>query len=139
MTSGQIIVDAGPLVAFLHRRDHHHAWMRRQAQHLPTPWLTCGPVLTEAAHLLAQLPQGVEALFKLLERNLVTIDFDLMREREALSQLIRKYDTPGMSLGDACLVRMSELYPESRVLTFDHDFTVYKRLGRRVIPIIAPF
>ncbi|MDP0500334.1 MAG: PIN domain-containing protein [Verrucomicrobiota bacterium JB022] len=139
MTSGQIIVDEGPLVAFLYRRDHHHAWVRRQAQHLPTPWITCGPVLTEAAHLLGQLPGGVEALFKLLERGLLVVDFDLMREREAITQLMRKYASQPMSLGDACLVRMSELFPEARVLTFDHDFTVYKRLGRRVIPIVAPF
>lgn len=139
MNSAPVIVDSGPLVAFLYRRDHHHAWVRHQAQHLPSPWLTCGPVLTEAAHLLGQLPGGLDALFRLLERNLLVIDFDLNREREALSQLMRKYAEQPMSLGDACLVRMSELHPEGRILTFDHDFTVYKRLGRRVIPIVTPF
>jgi len=44
-----------------------------------------------------------------------------------------------MSLADACLVRMAELDDESRVFTTDRDFLVYRRRGRHVIPLLAPF
>ena len=50
----------------------------------------------------------------------------------------RYADTP-MSLADACLVRMSELLPDSRVLTMDSDFAVYRRNGRQAIPLLTPF
>ena len=43
-----------------------------------------------------------------------------------------------MSLADACLVRMSELYPELPLLTLGHDFRIYRRHGRQVIPLICP-
>jgi len=44
-----------------------------------------------------------------------------------------------MSLADACLVRMTELAPESQVFTADRDFRIYRRHGRQVIPLLAPF
>jgi hypothetical protein len=43
-----------------------------------------------------------------------------------------------MSLADACLVRMSELYSDSVVLTTDSDFNVYRRNRRQIIPTLMP-
>jgi predicted nucleic acid-binding protein len=43
-----------------------------------------------------------------------------------------------MSLADACLVRLAELHEKPRVWTLDSDFRVYRRLGRLVIPTLAP-
>ena len=34
---------------------------------------------------------------------------------------------------------MSELLPDSRVLTMDTDFSVYLRHGRQAIPLLTPF
>ncbi|MGD0946880.1 MAG: hypothetical protein ABSA52_05575 [Candidatus Binatia bacterium] len=58
-----------------------------------------------------------------------------MTEREVLcpplnERLMRRHRTLPMSLADACLVRMSELHPRSRVFTSDSDFTIYRRNGR---------
>jgi predicted nucleic acid-binding protein len=41
-----------------------------------------------------------------------------------------------MSFADACLVRMSELYNDSFLLTFDSDFPVYRRNKNQVISVI---
>jgi len=41
-----------------------------------------------------------------------------------------------MSLADACLVRMAELYKDSVVFTFDSDFKIYRKNRRQVIPLI---
>jgi len=43
-----------------------------------------------------------------------------------------------MSLADACLVRMSELYEGATIMTIDSDFLHYRRNGRNVIPLIYP-
>ena len=59
-------------------------------------------------------------------------------EAEALKRLLTRYEKR-MALADACVVRMSELARECRVFTLDRtDFSVYRRNGRDVIPLIAP-
>ena len=50
-----------------------------------------------------------------------------------------KYHDQGMQLADACLVRMSELKRDCRVITLDRrDFQVYRRFDRQMIPLVAP-
>jgi hypothetical protein len=44
-----------------------------------------------------------------------------------------------MDFADACLVRMTEILPESRIWTTDSDFLVYCRHGRTSIPLLAPW
>jgi predicted nucleic acid-binding protein len=52
---------------------------------------------------------------------------------------MRRYaDTP-MSLADACLVRLSELNSDCRLLTVDSDFKRYRRHSRQMIPLLAPW
>jgi len=41
-------------------------------------------------------------------------------------------------LADACLVRLSELHPHSRVFTTDSHFRVYRRNKRQLIPVLVP-
>jgi predicted nucleic acid-binding protein len=43
-----------------------------------------------------------------------------------------------MSFADACLVRMSEIHDDARVLTLDSDFHIYRRHGRAAIPMLSP-
>jgi predicted nucleic acid-binding protein len=51
---------------------------------------------------------------------------------------MRKYRDVPMSLADACLVRMSEVYSNGTVFTLDSDFRVYRRNGRQAIPLLSP-
>ena len=50
------VLDAGPLVAFLDRRDSAHTWAEARFKEVHTPFLTCEAVLTEACFLLRKLP-----------------------------------------------------------------------------------
>ena len=59
-------------------------------------------------------------------------------EIERLVELQRAYADVPMSLADACLVRMTELHEEARVLTTDSDFRLYRRNRRQVIPLLVP-
>jgi predicted nucleic acid-binding protein len=43
-----------------------------------------------------------------------------------------------MSLADACLVRMAELFEGSSILTLDAHFDIYRKNKRQVIPLLAP-
>jgi predicted nucleic acid-binding protein len=138
MNAGETLLDTGPLVALLNRRERHHGWVKAQLADIRPPLLTCAAVLAEAAYLLRRLDPGAAAVMALLERRAVRLAFHLESHQEPVARLMARYaDTP-MSLADACLVRMSELHPRSTVLTFDDDFRVYRRNGRQVIPVLAP-
>jgi predicted nucleic acid-binding protein len=134
----EIIVDTGPLVALLVRTDDHHAWTVDRLRELRPPFLTCEPVLAEVAHLIRRVRQGIERFVDLLMSDLLRVEFDVMAERAAVGRLLRKYADRPMSLADACLVRLAELNDASAVLTIDGDFGVYRKHGRRAIPLIAP-
>ncbi|HKA28009.1 MAG TPA: PIN domain-containing protein [Candidatus Binatia bacterium] len=134
----EVIVDTGPLVALLVRTDDHHRWAVDRLRELEPPFLTCEPVLAEVAHLVRRMRQGIDRFVDLLLSNLLQVDFDVMVERAAVGRLLRKYADRPMSLADACLVRLAELHDRASVLTIDGDFSVYRKHGRRAIPLIAP-
>lgn len=133
-----VLLDTGPLVAFLNRRDRHHAWAEAQWNQIAPPMLTCEAVLSEACFLLSQTPLGSGVVVQLLERGVFSLPFRLEDQAQAVARLLAKYHSVPMSLADACLVRMSELFPSSAVFTVDTDFGLYRRHGRQVIPTIVP-
>jgi len=133
------LIDTGPLVAYLSARDAANKWTVAQWSSLPRPFLTCEPVLTEACFLLFRNGGPPESVLTLLKRGILKIGLNAEQEAAALESLMHRYaDTP-MSLADACLVRLSEIHQDCRVLTLDRDFTRYRRHGRNVIPLLAPW
>jgi predicted nucleic acid-binding protein len=137
--SGPVLLDTGPLVAFLNRRDTWHDWSLDLFGRIRPPLLTCEAVLSEAAFLLRQDVRGADGLLALVERGLVTTShWRLDDEVESLRRLMKRYANVPMSLADACLVRMTETRAGVTVLTLDRDFRVYRRLGRQTIPLITP-
>jgi predicted nucleic acid-binding protein len=133
-----VIVDAGPLVALLDRRERHHAWAHQQFKLIESPAITCESVITEAYYLVRESDRATEALMQLLLRGHLTFLFRLADELPAIERLLKRYASVPMSLADACLVRMSEQFAESPILTLDRDFRVYRKHGRTVIPTLMP-
>ena len=105
---------------------------------LRPPLHTCDAVISEACFLLRKTTSGVDRLMEFLERGVTLLDFPLQEELPAVRKLLRRYRDVPMSLADACLVRMSEITEEPMVLTVDSDFTIYRRNGRQVIPVLMP-
>jgi predicted nucleic acid-binding protein len=137
--SAQTILDTGPLVAFLNPADNHHEWAAAQLRRLKPPLLTCEIVLGEACFVLQARGRDPSAVLDMVARGAVKVEFSLTSDVEAVRRLLRRYADMGASLADVCLVRMSEIYSNCQVLTLDRDFLIYRRDGRRVIPLIAPF
>lgn len=59
MGEGRIIIDTGPIVAFLVKEDEHHDWAIEQFKRTSDSMLTCEAVLTEACYLVHRLHGGV--------------------------------------------------------------------------------
>lgn len=74
----------------------------------------------------------------LLETEILHILFRLDDEVANIRQFLDRYQSVPMSLADACLVRMTEMYSEYSVLTLDSDFAIYRKNRDRLIPTITP-
>jgi predicted nucleic acid-binding protein len=132
------IVDTGPLVAFFDRSEQNHRWIADRIEELEAPLLVCEPVMAEAMYLLARYARAQDALFELLKNGALRFAFRIEEHVEALRNLLQKYrDTP-ISLADACIVRMAEIYDRHAVLTLDSDFSVYRKHSRVPLTLVHP-
>ena len=138
MIKPRIIVDTGVLVAFLMGSDKFHQWSVQTLNHIQYPILTCEPVLTEVCFLLQRIHLGREKVLQLVEQGYLEIPFYLSPEVESIRILMRRYDSVPMSLADACLVKMAEIYTDASVLTLDSDFRIYRKHRNQIIPLIMP-
>jgi predicted nucleic acid-binding protein len=134
----RILLDTGPLVAFLNRGDRFHGWALREMNEVEPPLWTCEAVLSEACFLLRHDPAGPAAVLALVRDGLLQVGLDLQTEIASLCRLLLRYRERRVSLADACLIRMAELHAGSIVLTLDGDFRIYRMNGRQVIPARMP-
>jgi len=139
--AGRVLVDSGPLVALLNRRDIHHAWAQRELVNLHEPLLTCEAVLSEVFCLLSRIRNSTSLLVALLRDGLVSTssDFSYHAESTEILRHLERYSSVPMSFADACLVRMCEIERDFIVFTTDRDFLTYRRHRRQPIPLISPF
>ena len=132
-----MLVDAGPLVALLHRDDQHHRRCLAALKRIREPLFTVWPAVTEAMYLLGFSPAAQHQLWERLLAEEPAIaplgTSDLPRLRE----LMARYADRGMDLADAALVRVAERDGIERIFTVDRtDFTVYRIDGRRRFTIV---
>lgn len=139
MAATKILADSGPLVAYVSETDQYHRWAQTAFHSFYEPLYTCEAVVSEVLFLLRSDGVDIETFLQLLERDAVRLDFSTEENRADVLNLLRKYADHPMSLADACLVRMAELTGNCQVFTTDKDFLVYRRKGRGVIPLLAPF
>ena len=129
------ILDAGPLIAALNSQDQHHRWASDTLERLGPPFYSCPEVVAEAAAMTGQ----PAAIVEMIQSEEIILAFDLSAQTASVLALLKKYRDREMDLADACIVRMTELMRDCRVVTVDRrDFSVYRRNGRDLIPVIAP-
>lgn len=129
------ILDAGPLIAALNRKDQYHTWACQTIESLGAPFYSCPEALAEAAAMTGQ----PAAVVQMVQAGDIVLAFNLAEQTASVLALLRKYADRDMNLADACIVRMTELMRDSRVVTVDRaDFSVYRRNGRELIPLVAP-
>jgi hypothetical protein len=131
-----IILDTGALIAFLIPKDKFHSWAVSQFSQITSPVLTAEAVITEACFLAQRVHNGQETILSLIKQGHINLSFSLDQEIEAIEKLMKCYSLVPMSLADACLVRMSEIYEDSLILTLDSDFKIYRKHRNQTIFII---
>ncbi len=129
------ILDAGPLIAALNRQDQYHGWACETLERLGPPFYSCPEAMAEAAAMTGE----AIAIVEMIQAGEILLTFDLAEQTAAVVKLLKKYSDRQMDLADACIVRMTELNRDCRVITLDRtDFAIYRRNGRDLIPLLAP-
>ena len=125
-----ILVDAGPLVAAIHRHDRNHERCVEVMRAQPGPAATAWPVVSEALYLLRFSWEAQDALWDLIARGaLLLLPLDLP-DVPRVRQLMEKYKDLPMDLADAALVRLAEREAIRRIFTLDRrDFSLYRPAG----------
>lgn len=134
----KVLLDTGPLVAIINRRETFHTWAKQEWGKIASPLLTCEAVVTEACFLLENVYGGKAAVISSLKNRTIEIAFNLSEELSAIEELMQRYQSVPMSFADACLVRMNELNPNSSLFTLDSDFYIYRKNRNERIDVIIP-
>ena len=86
----RVLVDSGPLVALLDRRDIHHQWVQHELANLHDPLVTCEAVLSEVFFLLSRIRGGSAVFIALLRDRLISpsANFSYQEQSAEMSQRI---------------------------------------------------
>jgi len=133
-----VLIDAGPIVAFLHDEEIHHDWAVDQFRRFRR-FSTCEPVLAEACARLAYYGKDPARVIELAREGDWEIGFSVKPNADRIVRLMRKYADQPMDLADASVVAMTEQVTDCLVLTLDRrDFSVYRRHERAIVPFLSP-
>ena len=133
-----IILDAGPLIALLDKNDPFHEWAESELRKYFPVLLTCEAVLSETSFMLAKVNRGREGLLTFLRESPINVLPTFDGRTGTIVELLDRYSNVPMSFADACLVRLSELYPDAPILTLDSDFLIYRRNKNERLPVVLP-
>jgi len=121
------LVDTGPLVALIDRRDAYHDPCVAAFAALTPPLVTCLPAIVEAAYLLRSYPELGDQLIESASGGLLQvlpIETDDLSNAQAIR---RRYRDLRLDLADACLMHLAEREQIDTVFTLDRrDFGVYR-------------
>ena len=127
------VADAGFIIALNSGRADEEHWARGEIKKWKAPFITCEGALIEAAHFV-----GPVIIAEAIQMGILQIAFDLEQQILPVTALLKKYRDQPMDFTDACIVRMTELFPDCLVFSLDRDFEVYRRFGNKPIPVVYP-
>ena len=134
-----ILLDTGPIVAFLNKNDVHHNFVIEKMRNLTPPFTTCEAVLKESFFLMSRIPTGTARLIELLEAGKIELSDSYRTDSSKVHNLITGYANVPMSFADACLVQMASVEKDSAVFTLDRDFLIYRNQKGGMLSLICPF
>jgi predicted nucleic acid-binding protein len=122
-----ILVDAGPMVAILNRRDRDHEACVNVLKKLRRPLLSTWMPVTEAMYLLDFSVAAQGALLEMIERGALRILEIGNQDLPGIRSLMKKYGDQPMDFADATLVHVAQREALYEVFTLDQrDFGVYR-------------
>jgi uncharacterized protein len=133
----RVLVDTGPIVAILSRRDQYHRVCVAALRDLPGPLFTCWPVVTEAAWLLRRDSNAVQQLLNSIDTGFFELIPLTTADAKPIASVLKKYRDIRAQLADAALVHLAARNGIDTIFTLDQrDFSVYRLPKGRVFRVI---
>jgi predicted nucleic acid-binding protein len=127
VSTSRILIDTGPIVALLRRRDARHVVCDAVANELPLPAYTCWPVITEAEYLLRQTPKVVRKFLACCDGSRFEILSLGPDDLPAIEAILASYQDQGFDLADAALMHLANREGIDSVFTLDRrHFSVFR-------------
>ena len=140
MTLRTWLVDTGPFIAYINRRDPAHAAVSARLDGFTGHLVTTGAVVTEVMYFLSRVPGGPAAFAELLVASGAAIA--AVSEPAAVlaaADLMARYSDTPMDFADATLVQLADGLGVTDILTLDRrGFSAYrtaKGKAFRVVPL----
>lgn len=138
MSRDRYLIDAGPLVAVMLPREHHHAACVETLKSLPTPLHTTWPVLTEAIYLTRSDRSARRRIVDLVRAGVVVVEPLDEAFLDWFDDFGETYDDRAVELADASLVYVAGRLDTASIFTIDRrDFSTYRTAGGgsfRIVP-----
>jgi predicted nucleic acid-binding protein len=133
----RVLVDTGPIVAILSRRDQYHDVCVAALRDLPGPLFTCWPVITEAAWLLRRDSNAGQQLLNSIDTGFLELLPLTTADAKPIASILKKYRDVRAQLADAALVHLAGINGLDTIFTLDQrDFSVYRLPKGRVFRMI---
>ena len=127
-----VLVDTGPIVAYLHRGDAWHEASKRFFRNWRGDLITTWPVVTEAAYL-SESTRARIAIVQWLQRNLQAAPQDI-QDCAAIERYFRKYADRSPDIADLSLLALAERTGARDIITVDtEDFAIYRLPNGRAL------
>lgn len=122
------MVDTGPLIAYLDRKDPQHDLVAAFIDRFKGQLVTTAPVVDEVMYFISESPSGPVAFAKFLINSDVRMPGPTDPTNVlAAAELMQKYDDTPMDFADATLVLLAEELGVSEILTLDkRGFATYR-------------
>ena len=125
-----ILVDAGPLLALVNRRDPYHQRCHAAARTFPPGevLLTTLPCFTEAMYMIGEAGgyRAQALLWEMRSRGDLVLHGMTDAEIDRAEGLMEKFNDSPMDFGDASLVAVAETRGLRQVFTLDRHFWGYR-------------
>jgi predicted nucleic acid-binding protein len=122
------LVDTGPLIAYLDRKDPQHEHVAAFIDRFKGQLVTTAPVVGEVMYFISEFPRGPVAFAKFLINSDVRMPGPMNPTHIlAAAELMEQYDDTPMDFADATLVLLAEELGLTEILTLDkRGFSTYR-------------
>lgn len=123
----RVLVDTGPIVAILSRRDQYHKICVEALREMPGPLFTCWPVITEAAWLLRRDSNAVQKLLTGIDTGFLELVLLGTEDATPIASIMKKYRDLRIQLADAALVHLAGRDNLDTIFTLDQrEFSIFR-------------
>lgn len=132
-----VLLDTGPLVAILRRKDPYREACLSVASQLHGTLVTCWPVLTEAAWLLRTYPEEVQRLLHGVTERAYRIADLPSGAAGWIAAFMARYQTADVQLADAALMYVAVHEKIDAVFTTDRrHFSTFRLPDNRTLRLL---